>query len=91
MDRMLDHRSQTAGGNRSKRPILRFVVDRSKKIIERRVPGIIAFKGGWNEFSQHHECDCDEDIESGSEAGKSLFHRGKDISDGPFEGRVRGL
>jgi hypothetical protein len=38
MDQTPDHRSETAGPNRSTRSVLRVILFRSKKIIERRVP-----------------------------------------------------
>ncbi len=42
MDQTPDHRSETAGENQSKRVVFRFMADRSKEIIERRVPKICA-------------------------------------------------
>ena len=38
MERAPDHRSETAHSNRSGRPVLRFIENRSWKIIERRMP-----------------------------------------------------
>ncbi len=44
MDQTPDHRSETAGPDRSKRSVLRVIMYRSKKIIGRRMPESGAFK-----------------------------------------------
>lgn len=48
MDQTPNHEAETAGPNRSGESVLKFIVDRSKEIIERRVPGIVkvARRGG---------------------------------------------
>ena len=51
MDQTPDHRSETAGCNRSKRSVVRVIVSRSREIIDRRVPGSSRSQG-WGEISE---------------------------------------
>ena len=80
MDQTPDHRSETAGPDRSKRSVVRVEVDRSKEIIERRVPRIVHARAG--EKSPHHPSEAvrREFIRDEHVSGKPLFHgkRGRD-------------
>ena len=80
MDQTPDHRSETAGPNRSKRSVVRVEVARSKEIIERRVPRIVHARAG--EKSPYHPSEAvrREFIRDEHVSGKPLFHgkRGKD-------------
>jgi hypothetical protein len=77
MDQTPDHRSETAGPNRSKRSVVRVEVDRSKEIIERRVPGIVTSKGGEKSLNRPSGCVWNELIGDMLGSGKSLFRKEK--------------